>query len=468
MSTPSTASYQAASRSTSVHSVIFWFVAVAMTLYGILIAEYALKYYFPGAPRLWDSFSALISSASWSSGEGSVTHYRDLDYLQTRFWMLLHTACGAICILLGPWQFSKKLRSRNPGLHRKMGYGYFGAGFLSLMGGAAFLVEVPIRDLTKDTAFYWGLWGLIALQGPTMAAALWAAIRRQIALHQHLMALSMAFFATAPVLRVLWFAAGGMTTMSQSQANYATAMFLVPLCVVLAIAWTATQRVPNPFPLVRLPRLAIVALTVLAAGGLLAGCAAVQSGYILSNPSLWLPSSTSATSAASGVSGITAVYGIFAAAFAAQLLLMAGFTVEKSGGAGLLLCGGGGLAGLIVAFAAQRFVKMISLGSASQTSLAFSFAWMGYGVLLCFLSVGAVMFQRRGSIDLAREWKFFALVWAFSPLYSLMLYPLAAFFYGADLAVTTAQMQGVFVFVLAYAAVAVIRTWRPMKAQGVK
>jgi hypothetical protein len=455
MTTPSAGAIRPTNNAGSRRHVIWWLMTAAMTLYGIMIIEYALKYFYPGAPRLWDTFSALISSPSWSEGKGSVTAYRDPDYLQTRFWMLLHTAGGALCILLGPWQFSRKLRSRSPGLHRKMGYGYFAAGFLSLVGGAAFLLEIPIRDVQKDTAFYWGLWGLIALQGPTMAAALWAAIRRQLALHQNLMALSMAFFATAPVLRVLWFSAGGLTTMSQSQANYATAMFLVPLCVVLAIVWTSMQRMPNPFPGIRLPRAVVATLGALAALALLASCVAVQSGVILSNADFWMPSSSSGTSA---------LYLVFIAAFAAQTLLLAAMTLEGKEGTATALCLCAAAASLVVTIAAQRFVTQISLGDATQTSLAFSFAWMGHGVLLCFMAAGAVWFRKQGNADTAREWTLYALVWAFSPVYSLMLYPVAVFFYGPDVALTTAQMQGVFVFAMAYYGISVLRTWRPVAA----
>ena len=452
MAIQATAAIRPAGRQSFRHLAL-WIIAVGvMTLYGVLVAEYTLKYFTPSAPRLWDTFSAWISSRSWSSGTGSVAAYRNLDYLHNRVWMLLHTVGGALCVLLGPWQFSRRLRTRNPGLHRKMGYTYFVAGVVSIVGACGFLINVPIRDVEMDTAFYWGLWGLLALEAPTMAAALWAAIHRQFALHQNLMALSLTLFATAPVMRSLWFILGGFTTLSQGQANYASAMFLAPLCLMLAIVWTAKQRLPNAFPALRLPPYLVPALGVLALAGLLINCAAVQSGSVFANAGFWLPSSAS---------GKSALFLIFLSACAAQLLLLGALVLEPRRGVSPVLCLAAAGASLATAVAAQAFVGQVALGSASQTSLAFSFGWMGHGLLQCLMAAGAVRFRRQGKPELAREWLLYAATWAFSSLYALMLYPLAALFYGPDVGWTTAQIQNAFVIAAAYCGVTVIRTWRP-------
>jgi hypothetical protein len=79
-----------------------------------------------------------------------------------------------------------------------------------------------------------------------------------------------------------------------------------------------------------------------------------------------------------------------------------------------------------------------------------------------------VCFRRQGRAELAREWLLYAAAWAFSPLYALMLYPLAALFYGADLGWTTAQIQNAFVIAVAYCGVSVVRTWRPAVAPARK
>ena len=78
----------------------------------------------------------------------------------------------------------------------------------------------------------------------------------------------------------------------------------------------------------------------------------------------------------------------------------------------------------------------------------------------CLMAAGAVWFRRQGKPELAREWLIYAATWAFSPLYSLMLYPLASLFYGQDLAWTTTQIQNVFVIAVVYCGITVIRTWR--------
>ena len=41
-----------------------------------------------------------------------------------RFWLLLHITSGMVALLIGPWQFSQRLRRRYLPLHRLMGRTY--------------------------------------------------------------------------------------------------------------------------------------------------------------------------------------------------------------------------------------------------------------------------------------------------------------------------------------------------------
>jgi hypothetical protein len=205
-------------------------------------------------------------------------------------------------------------------------------------------------------------------------------------------------------------------------------------------------------PAIRLPRYLIATLGVLAVASLLINCIAVRSGLVFSRAEFWLPSSAL---------GKNVLYLIFIGACAAQLLLLGALALEQRRGVSPVLCLLAAAASLVAAIAAQAFVSQVPLGSASQTSLAFSFGWMGHGVLQCLMAAGAVWFRRQGRAELAREWLFYAAAWVFSPLYSLMLYPLASLFYGPDVAWTTTQIQNAFVIAGVYCGITVIRTWRP-------
>jgi len=120
-----------------------------------------------------------------------VFHYY-LNYNQAAFdayWpnprragLLVHISCGMVALLVGPWQFSSRLRQRNLVLHRWLGRIYLIA--VACASSAAFL-------LALTTPFGWA-WGF----GVAMLAVAWittsgmayyAVLRRQIAIHKEWM-----------------------------------------------------------------------------------------------------------------------------------------------------------------------------------------------------------------------------------------------------------------------------------------
>lgn len=112
-------------------------------------------------------------------------------------WLVVHAVGAAFALLLGPWQFIRRLRTRRPGLHRALGRGYIAA---ALVGGVAGFglawntTSGPVAD-----------WGFLLLAvcwlGATGAA--FAAVRaRNFARHRAWMVRSFALAFGAVTLRL--------------------------------------------------------------------------------------------------------------------------------------------------------------------------------------------------------------------------------------------------------------------------
>jgi uncharacterized membrane protein len=104
------------------------------------------------------------------------------NYWRMRGWLLLHITSGMVAVLIGPFQFSKRLRQRNLQLHRILGRVYFIAVLLGSIGAASMAI---------GTTFGWA-WGFslvsLALAWSTCGAMAYYAVRqKQIQLHQEWM-----------------------------------------------------------------------------------------------------------------------------------------------------------------------------------------------------------------------------------------------------------------------------------------
>lgn len=106
-----------------------------------------------------------------------------LDYYwPKRGWLLLHITGGMVALLIGPWQFSQRLRRRYLQLHRLMGRTYL----IAIVCGSAGSLY-----LAATTPFGWA-WGtaLVALALAwltTSGMAFYAVKQRQIQVHQEWM-----------------------------------------------------------------------------------------------------------------------------------------------------------------------------------------------------------------------------------------------------------------------------------------
>lgn len=112
-------------------------------------------------------------------------------------FLVVHAACGATALLVGPWQFRSKLRARAPRLHRWLGRAYAVA---CLVGGASGLMLAlgASTGLVSTAGF-----GLLAIAWIYTTAQGWrTAMQRDFATHRQWMIRSFALTLAAVTLRI--------------------------------------------------------------------------------------------------------------------------------------------------------------------------------------------------------------------------------------------------------------------------
>ncbi|MGQ3053147.1 MAG: DUF2306 domain-containing protein [Roseateles sp.] len=134
--------------------------------------------------------------------------------------LVLHAVAGGLALMLGPWQFVKRLREQRPGLHRAIGWGYASS---LLVGGLTALPLALQANGGPLAQLGFGLLGLLWLA--TTAIALVHIRARRVAAHRRWM------------LRSFVLTAGGITLRLQILAGSA---FDVPVeAFYTALAWTS-------------------------------------------------------------------------------------------------------------------------------------------------------------------------------------------------------------------------------------
>jgi len=150
---------------------------LALVIPAVLIAGYALATLAApglGAPFLVDRFAVLRAPT------------------------VVHLFFGPLALAAGAFQFSSRIRTANPVLHRRLGWLYAGSVLASGVGG---LLMAPISEGGAVT--HWGF-GLLAVAWlGTTAAALRAILRGDVATHERWMCRSYALCFAAVTLRIL-------------------------------------------------------------------------------------------------------------------------------------------------------------------------------------------------------------------------------------------------------------------------
>lgn len=180
------------------------FRLVRLAAYGLLlvlamlIGAMALRYAWPGQP--------------WAPPLPNLKSQREL--------LVLHAVGGGLALMLGPWQFSTRLRQRRPRLHRALGWAYAAS---LLLGGLTALPLATQSDGGPIAQAGFALLGLLWLV--TTSIALVHIRARRVDLHRRWM------------LRSFVLTAGGITLRLQIVAGNVLG---VPIeAYYTALAWTS-------------------------------------------------------------------------------------------------------------------------------------------------------------------------------------------------------------------------------------
>lgn len=97
-------------------------------------------------------------------------------------WVFPHVFCGVVAILIGPFQFSERLRNTYLTIHRRMGYTYLS---MVLIGGIA--GGVLAMSSQVNLTYKMGLFGLAVAWLLTSGMALFFILKRKTAQHREWM-----------------------------------------------------------------------------------------------------------------------------------------------------------------------------------------------------------------------------------------------------------------------------------------
>ena len=151
------------------------FIGVAGALLSAGVALFALRYALPATPA-----PDFVAANGFSAA-----------------WLPLHATSAAIALLVGPGQFSARLRARRPALHRLMGRIYVAACLIGGLSGLVLALGASTGPVT--TAGF----ALLAVGWVYSTAMAWRlAMRRQFDAHRTWMVRSFAFTFAAVTLRL--------------------------------------------------------------------------------------------------------------------------------------------------------------------------------------------------------------------------------------------------------------------------
>jgi len=164
------------------------------------------------------AFIGLLYAYVLFYNEGFLINLKDPEWRHIesfKWWLLPHGLAGACALILGPMQFSDRLRQRFAKLHRVMGRFYIASVFIAAPLGAYIqYLDEPLgspRSFTIETVVQGGLWML------TTGIALAFIMRGKVQQHRQWMTRS---FGTGPLIfleaRVIFHLAG-VTTPFQAE-----------------------------------------------------------------------------------------------------------------------------------------------------------------------------------------------------------------------------------------------------------
>ncbi len=167
---------------------IIWSI---ITLFSIIIVFMSLRYVmflFSGYPPV----DPVVDGHT----KGFMSHFAELFH-QHKALFLLHIIGGAIALLVGPFQFSKKLRTRHKGVHKAVGYIYIPAVLAGAIGGISVGFYAFGETVTQAGFITLGFIWIM-----TLVMAVYAIAKRDFKLHEKWMFVNFSLTFAAVTLRL--------------------------------------------------------------------------------------------------------------------------------------------------------------------------------------------------------------------------------------------------------------------------
>lgn len=140
-------------------------LGIVLLVAGAFVARYVFHYYLNYSEA---AFTDPLHGAA--------------NYWKMRGWLMLHITSGMTALLIGPWQFSRRLRQRHLQLHRLSGRVYL----IAVLCGSTAACRLAFGT-TFGRAWAFGLLGLALAWFTTSAMAYYAVRHRQIQIHREWM-----------------------------------------------------------------------------------------------------------------------------------------------------------------------------------------------------------------------------------------------------------------------------------------
>lgn len=182
----------------------FWLTVAVAVFYVPLALNYTWPLFAPGMSRWQDSVNILANGRTYAVGEGSVESVRHGAYAEHRVVLMVHTTLAGLALALGLFQFSPRLRTRRPAIHRWIGRVYLALMSVSMVTALVFLYLTPAAQHFIGPAFETQLRALAIGTLGSAWYAVYAIRHRDVITHQAWMTYGIALMMTAPLLRVIW------------------------------------------------------------------------------------------------------------------------------------------------------------------------------------------------------------------------------------------------------------------------
>jgi hypothetical protein len=220
--------------------VVSWFAPLAITY---TVPDFsALRYSWE------DHVLASVLGNRFAFGAGSGLTGPPLALIG-KISLVLHTVVGGAVIILGILQFSGRLRTRHPRVHRAIGRSYIGCVLVCVAGAIALLVRTPLTSTFSGASYGLWLWMLAIATAASAVTAVITARHRVFLAHQYWAAYSFALVMSAPLLRIEWMAVGLFWHTTKEELNRAAELWTVPLLLTCALVatrlWTPKRERPG-------------------------------------------------------------------------------------------------------------------------------------------------------------------------------------------------------------------------------